>query len=338
MRRLALPLSLTMLALWPSAGIAADYACWQLQPKPGGADGWIAWTTPDGDSYGIPEAWDVERAYEELKAAGLCVDELPHVEEPNQDEPETVESITDEPPQSLLEQRAAEARAKYGPDSGEGPSSDQPGDNGDGVAIIAGFGALIWAIFGSAKEDSMADMPYSMRQKTVAPPPANGAHQEIIAIDHNAISSGVTTPSPWLNDQIPPSPYYSQQVWPQTQVTGHDVSPAPVRPDELNLDAPVVRGGSDEVVRTGGAGQLDKEMFLRDAPYDMGNDDSFLRSVLRAAINGGLSKNETMKQFFYLKDGDSEYKKVFLSKGNGKDYTRFSELYDDVKWSIDNNG
>jgi hypothetical protein len=172
MKRLALSLTIAASTFWPVLANASEYACWQVKPKPGSAPGWIAWTTPSGESYGIPDTWETERAYAELKAAGLCVDGLSSPE-PAQDESEAVEPAVNEQPQSIIEQRAAATRERYGDGNKGGKSA---GDDIDGIALIATVAGGAWVLLG--KDKDATDEPFSMRHKP-APQPEY-SHQSIV--------------------------------------------------------------------------------------------------------------------------------------------------------------
>ena len=141
--------------------------------------------------------------------------------------------------------------------------------------------------------------------------------------------SGVTEPSPWLEDQtgwtvadrIPdmvevlPNPPAATQAEPYRSEGFRGFEPPTEPPAEPRFEPQ-------------GSGL---KPFFAEAPYDMRHEDSYLMAAIKTAIEAGVSKSEACNYFFTFKEINGVYVEVPLKKGGSKDYQRFSDLFDSVK-------
>lgn len=347
MQRVAATVGVVAVVAWPSALVMAAVdtsQCWKVTPEPA-ADGWVNWVSPNGAKYGIPAGWSTEDAYREIAAAGLCTfpEELPpEVEEfssqPPAEDPEPDAGL------SLLEQRAAEARATSAEQVSGVASTNEATVADTETSIILGGGVVfgLWALFTSHKENAADELPLSMRHTAPVPPPTNGSENYIIGWDGQLVStqvsqpeispgalSGVTEPSPWLADQIPPmQPTYPHSmrgyIPPEPAPNTHQHTPAQT-PTE-----PPAHQGADDCAEENEPPNRDalKAVFERDAPYNIYDDDTFVKAVLRMAILAGLNKGEAVEHFYFIGEGGEQ---TFLTRGSNKAYQRFKTLFDEVK-------
>ena len=195
------------------------------------------------------------------------------------------------------------------------------GDGAMGLLLLVGMaGAGVWAWIGRDKEidpdyHPMADAPSFPMAYTDETEPG--------------FMSGVTEPSPWLEDQtgwsvadrIPnmvevlPNPPAATQAEPYRSEGFREFEP----PAEPGLNPGFEPQGSA------------LKPFFAEAPYDMRHGDPYLMAAIRDAIDAGVSKSEACHYFFTFKEIGGVYVEVPLKKGGSKDYQRFSELFDSVK-------
>jgi hypothetical protein len=206
------------------------------------------------------------------------------------------------------------------------------GDGAMGLLLLLGMaGAGVWAWIGRDKDidpdyHPMADAPSFPMAYTDETEPG--------------FLSGVTEPSPWLEDQtgwtvadrIPnmvevlPRSRRPTQAEPLRSM-GFTVPEPPLNP-ALNASEPVLNLEPEP-----GFNALNPafKAFLEGAPYDMSQDDEPLLEAMQLAVEAGVPKAQTCSFFYSWKNQQGRYIKAIVTKGGTRDYQRFSELYDSVK-------
>ena len=195
------------------------------------------------------------------------------------------------------------------------------GDGAMGLLLLLGMaGAGIWAWIGRDKD---IDPSYHPMSDAPSFPMAYTDETE------PGFMSGVTEPSPWLEDQtgwtvadrIPdmvevlPNPPAATQAEPYRSEGFRGFEPPTEPPAEPRFEPQ-------------GSGL---KPFFAEAPYDMRHEDSYLMAAIKTAIEAGVSKSEACNYFFTFKEINGVYVEVPLKKGGSKDYQRFSDLFDSVK-------
>lgn len=157
--------------------------------------------------------------------------------------------------------------------------------------------------------------------------------------------SGVTEPSPWLRDQLPPlrlqpptptqaEPLVNQAVQPSEPPPSEPVNhfrttpEPPTEPLTQTTQFEVVQGGLSENELT----QERVKMLVNNSPYDLYQDRFKTLCHIRTAIDLGFSKNRTMKLFVHSKAVlNGLIETIPLSKGGGSAWVYFSELFSEAK-------
>ena len=202
------------------------------------------------------------------------------------------------------------------------------GDGAMGLLLLLGMaGAGVWAWIGRDKDIDPSYHPMS-----------DAPSFPLVSTDETepGFLSGVTEPSPWLEDQtgwtvadrIPdmvevlPNPPAATQAEPLSSVGFRRFEPS-AEPPEPPVEPPTEPWGSNP-----GSGL---KPFFAEAPYDMRHEDSYLMAAIQSAIEAGVSKSDAQHYFFTFKEINGVYVEVPLKKGGSKDYQRFSDLFDSVK-------
>jgi hypothetical protein len=202
------------------------------------------------------------------------------------------------------------------------------GDGAMGLLLLLGMaGAGVWAWIGRDKD---IDPNYHPMSDAPSFPMVSTGETE------PGFLSGVTEPSPWLEDQtgwtvagrIPdmvevlPNPPAATQAEPLSSVGFRRFEPS-AEPPEPPAEPPA----EPRFEPQGSA----LKPFFAEAPYDMRHEDSYLMAAIQSAIEAGVSKSDAQHYFFTFKEINGVYIEVPLKKGGSRDYQRFSDLFDSVK-------
>jgi hypothetical protein len=170
-----------LIASVPTPSWAQEVPCWQVEPTPSDTPGWVSWEAPGGQSYGIPDSWDVERSYQELEAAGLCVaaqsesvadvtsySEVSPFETAEPTELQGVAAVTPESGNTEL-------RARLDQNLGGNSVTTESGGEDDWGSIIFGIAALI--AMGATAKDYVVDPVSALAKNPNVLPSQGGQHQ-----------------------------------------------------------------------------------------------------------------------------------------------------------------
>ena len=164
----ALTLILASAAL-ASPALADKPPCSTMEPRPGGAPGWLAWGPVGMDGQhvnllGIPATWDADRALAELESYGFCTSAPAPVDEP--------EALT---PLEENHQRLTQ------------PDPTKPDSGLAGLAVVAVVLGALWA----SRDDDAPLADYRPR-------PIHQPHQDAL-LTHR-------TPFPCPSQRLAPCP------------------------------------------------------------------------------------------------------------------------------------
>lgn len=226
--------------------------------------------------------------------------------------------------------------------------------------------ALPFSLSGNAKKQSQ-DLPDELIIDADEPVPEGYAvveeFEEEDVEEEDIVTpgkmSGVTEPSPWLRDQLPPlhlqppgltqvEPLTNQVVQPSEPPsyeplnhlrTTSEPSTEPARTSFEPACEPPTEPVRFEVVQGGldGSELHDRrcQLLLEKAPYDLYDDQFKTICFMKTAIDLGFSKNRTMKLFVHSKAVlNGLIETTELSKGDNSAYVYFSELFSEAKRAV----
>jgi hypothetical protein len=235
MSRIAATIGILGLLAYPSIAVAADTSqCWQVQPG-GESGGMVTWSSPNGMTYPIPANWDIDRAYAELAAAGLCdvTKSVPSVTSSS----EVTADVTAEPPEFQRvpvvtpDQGTSELRARLDSNlGGNSVTSEQPATNseddwGSLFIWLIGLGAMA-----ATAKDDVTDPVMALAKGTNTLPLMAGQHQP----------SGLfrTRPAPSAGQYITPSQAPIFEPLPRPPEVAFTDPPVDVPAREIPMAAP----------------------------------------------------------------------------------------------------